>query len=107
MLETALDEEDDDEDNEDGQRNGVVGGGIGGSLLGLDEADPDQYELFRDQTSVLEAEVQIRMTKNVVIEFMEGPEAALLDQQALLAFYAAAVGEVKELETGTFDLRSH
>ncbi|KAM0750347.1 protein prenylyltransferase [Meredithblackwellia eburnea MCA 4105] len=50
--------------------------------------------LPKDETDKLVAQVQIRMTKNVVIEVMEGPEAALLDQQALLAYFSHAYAQV-------------
>jgi tetratricopeptide (TPR) repeat protein len=60
-------------------------------------------DFARDDTERLASEVQIRMTKNVVIEAMEGPEAALLDQQSLLAFFAMAFAEIKDVP-GTFPL---
>ncbi|KAI9619450.1 hypothetical protein H4Q26_014212 [Puccinia striiformis f. sp. tritici PST-130] len=36
----------------------------------------------------LEASIQLRMTKNMLIEALQGPEVALSDQQTLFAFFA-------------------
>jgi tetratricopeptide (TPR) repeat protein len=54
------------------------------------------FEYPQDETERLATEVQIRMTKNVVIEAMEGPEAALLDQQSLLAYFSLALATVRD-----------
>ena len=55
------------------------------------------FDLPRDETDVLISQVQLRMTKNVVIEAMEGPEAALLDQQGLMSFFTAAFAQLGDL----------
>lgn len=53
-------------------------------------------DLPRDKIDVLLAQVQMRMTKNVVIEAMEGPESALLDQQGLMSFFTSSYAELAE-----------
>lgn len=60
-------------------------------------------DLPRDETDVFISSLQIRMTRNVVIEAREGAEAALLDQQNLLKFYAEAVSQLTDQEGG-FDI---
>lgn len=57
----------------------------------------DGYEFKRSEIEVLEAEVGIRMTKNVVIEAMEGPDAALMDQASMLAYFSKAFDGLKEV----------
>lgn len=57
-------------------------------------------DLPRDETDVVIAELQIRMTRNVVIEAMEGAEAALIDQQNLLKFFSIAMAGITD-EDGT------
>ena len=52
----------------------------------------------RDAVDDLVAACQVRMTKNVVIEALEGAEAALLDQQATMAWFARAFEEVKSVD---------
>lgn len=58
---------------------------------------PWTYDYFRDETEQLVADVQLRMSRNVVIEVLEGPESALLDQQALLAYFSSAYAKVKDV----------
>lgn len=108
VLETALDDEvEEDEQVEESLQstangNGTDLNGIDARLAHLDEpvstiSGLSTFEYFRDQTEQLEAEVQLRITKNVVIEVMEGPEAALLDQQSLLAYFSAAFANIKDV----------
>lgn len=87
--------------------NGHVNGNGDGHVYGngATMAPAAKSTLPRDETEVLVSEVQIRMTKNVVIEAMEGPEAALADQQALLAFFSASYGELRQ-QPGAWCLRS-
>lgn len=59
-----------------------------------------QSSLPTDETDKLIARVQLRMTKNVVIELMEGAEAALLDQQGLMGYFAAEFASIAS-EGGT------
>ncbi|KAK4054711.1 hypothetical protein OIV83_000635 [Microbotryomycetes sp. JL201] len=108
VLETAIDDGESDEDDGEVAKNRVNGTGrflnaIDSRLqrlsLDSDSRKPSaecNFELFRDETEQLVAEVQLRMTKNVVIEVMEGPEAALVDQQALLAYFSSAYGEIRQ-----------
>ena len=55
------------------------------------------FDLPRDETDVLVSQVQLRMTKNVVIEAMEGADAALLDQQGLMSFFTTAFSQIGDL----------
>ncbi|KAH9468361.1 hypothetical protein Pst134EA_011984 [Puccinia striiformis f. sp. tritici] len=42
----------------------------------------------------LEASIQLRMTKNMLIEALQGPEVALSDQQTLFAFFAQIYSQI-------------
>ncbi|PLW13212.1 hypothetical protein PCANC_20617 [Puccinia coronata f. sp. avenae] len=42
----------------------------------------------------LEASIQLRMTKNMLIESLQGPEVALSDQQNLFAFFAQVYSQI-------------
>jgi hypothetical protein len=42
----------------------------------------------------LEASIQLRMTKNMLLEALQGPEVALSDQQGLFAFFAQVYSQV-------------
>ncbi|KAM0793005.1 hypothetical protein ACM66B_000498 [Microbotryomycetes sp. NB124-2] len=110
VLETAIDDGESDEEDDAGTTRNGKPNGTGRLLSAVDsrlnnlsldsdsrKPSPDcNFELFRDETEQLVAEVQLRMTKNVVIEIMEGPEAALLDQQALLAYFSSAYGDIRQ-----------
>jgi tetratricopeptide (TPR) repeat protein len=52
-----------------------------------------------DEIDLLEADVQLRMTRNVIVEAMEGPEAALQDQQALFQFFSHATSQLKSADS--------
>ncbi|KAK4704926.1 cargo-transport protein YPP1, partial [Phenoliferia sp. Uapishka_3] len=79
-----------------GNGNGVDGSLLESKLERLPTKSSPSDRLPRDETEILVSEIQIRMTKNVVIEAMEGPEAALLDQQALLAYFSAAYADIRQ-----------
>ncbi|KAG0145939.1 hypothetical protein CROQUDRAFT_671440 [Cronartium quercuum f. sp. fusiforme G11] len=48
-----------------------------------------------DPIEDLEAMVQLRMTKNVILEALDGPEVAMSDQQALFAYFATIAPHLK------------
>ncbi|KAL8277048.1 hypothetical protein RQP46_010582 [Phenoliferia psychrophenolica] len=120
VLETALDDERDKVDEQEesnGKVNGTTANGNGyangyangngasysngngngnGVTPPVGNGNSSADALPRDETEVLASEVQIRMTKNVVIEAMEGPEAALLDQQVLLAYFSTAYADLRQ-----------
>ncbi|KAK4058229.1 hypothetical protein OIO90_000968 [Microbotryomycetes sp. JL221] len=112
VLETAIDDGDsDDDDDETTTRSKVTqSNGTGRFLnvvdskltkLSLNDQGSNKpsiecnFELFRDETEQLVSQVQLRMTRNVIIEIMEGPEASLLDQQALLSYFSSAYNDIK------------
>lgn len=124
VLETALDEEEGEEEGEttapttsgglsfvgraapNGVQpttngNGTVDADAKLASLPSNKSAGNQFDFPRDDTELLATEVLIRMTKNVVIEAMEGPAAALLDQQALLTFFSLAFKNVKDV-SGAF-----
>ncbi|ORY62875.1 hypothetical protein BCR35DRAFT_334838 [Leucosporidium creatinivorum] len=117
VLETALDDEvEEEEEVEDSLKPKVAAPTTNGDSIDLNGIDArlshlddpvstisglPAFEYFRDETEQLEAEVQLRITKNVVIEVMEGPEAALLDQQSLLAYFSAAFANIKDVPETT------
>lgn len=67
------------------------------TAIELEERDPidDDDEAARrwdhptDATERLAVEMQLRLTRNAVIEYLEGPAAALVDQQEILAYFSA------------------
>lgn len=95
VLETALD--DDDFDIEEGVVVDVAEEENEKEKAEKDAVEGDGYEFKRSEIEVLEAEVGIRMTKNVVIEAMEGPDAALMDQASMLAYFSKAFDGLKEV----------
>ncbi|MBW0476467.1 hypothetical protein O181_016182 [Austropuccinia psidii MF-1] len=50
--------------------------------------DPPKPDLTYDKIEQLEATIQLKMTKNALIESIQGPEVALSDQQSLFAYFA-------------------
>lgn len=123
VLETAIDDGDDSDEDGQARQNGTgnllkavdsrlqrlpppVGGTntspVNGAISDGDASKPSadcNYELFRDETDQLVSDVQLRMSRNVVIELTEGPDAALLDQQALLSYFSSAYSGIRD-ETG-------
>lgn len=94
VLETVLD------DGDDTGADLTRSASLADTSLGLASVLPQSTGDFdedspRDATDDLAAVCQLRMTKNVVIEALEGAEAALLDQQATMAWFAKAFAEVK------------
>ncbi|KWU43678.1 protein prenylyltransferase [Rhodotorula sp. JG-1b] len=67
------------------------------TAIELEASDPidDDNEAARrrdhptDATERLAVEMQLRLTRNAVIEYLEGPAAALVDQQEILAYFSA------------------
>jgi tetratricopeptide (TPR) repeat protein len=66
------------------------------TAIELEERDPnDDDEAARrwdhptNATERLAVEMQLRLTRNAVIEYLEGPAAALVDQQEILAYFSA------------------
>lgn len=115
VLETALDEDDDAGLETRAPSGGgtppTTGSSIGlGHPAGPGHGHPAAPSLLprtagefdddtpRDAVDDLVAACQVRMTKNVVIEALEGAEAALLDQQATMAWFARAFEEVKAVD---------
>lgn len=55
-----------------------------------------QINLPTDEMDKLISQIQLRMTKNVVVEIMEGPEPALLDQQGMMSFFVNSYSTIKQ-----------
>ncbi|SCZ90370.1 BZ3500_MvSof-1268-A1-R1_Chr1-3g01947 [Microbotryum saponariae] len=92
VIETSLDDDDEDEADEAGV-NGVRNGQPKFNSI---ENGLDRFEFSSDDTQRLQVEFSMRMTRNVVIEAMEGPEAALIDQQQLLADFSKSFAQVRD-----------
>ncbi|GAA5964258.1 hypothetical protein JCM21900_001805 [Sporobolomyces salmonicolor] len=104
VLETALDGSDDDEDDEHSAppSNGdVLARPNGERRTAVTTSLEEKWDYPTDETERLAAEVQLRLTKNAVIEYLEGPAAALADQQEVLAFFSAAYAQIAESTTPT------
>lgn len=54
-----------------------------------------KLEFLQSEADDLEATVQLRMTRNVIIESIEGAEAALQDQQTLFIFFSQIASLIK------------
>lgn len=59
-------------------------------------------EIATDTAEELEAIIQLRMSKNVIIELLDGPEVALTDQQALFAYFAHIAPQLKTTSERSF-----
>ncbi|KDE09737.1 hypothetical protein MVLG_00139 [Microbotryum lychnidis-dioicae p1A1 Lamole] len=92
VIETSLNDDDEDEADEAGV-NGVRNGQTKSNSI---ENGLDRFEFSSDDTQRLQVEFSMRMTRNVVIEAMEGPEAALIDQQQLLADFSKSFAQVRD-----------
>ncbi|KNZ48211.1 hypothetical protein VP01_582g5 [Puccinia sorghi] len=53
-----------------------------------------KLEFPEAKSDSLEASIQLRMTKNMLIESLQGPEVALSDQQNIFAFFAQMYSQV-------------
>ncbi|GAA5890105.1 hypothetical protein JCM8208_002699 [Rhodotorula glutinis] len=78
VLETALDIEDD-------------------GALDVDE----RWDRPVDETERLAVEMQLRLTKGAVVEYLEGAPAALADQQDVLAFFSSAYLRISDAPRGS------
>ncbi|KPV78685.1 uncharacterized protein RHOBADRAFT_51121 [Rhodotorula graminis WP1] len=77
VLETALDIEDD----------------------GAHDVD-ERWDRPTDETERLAVEMQLRLTKGAVVEYLEGAPAALADQQDVLAFFSSAYARISDAPRG-------
>ncbi|SCV68439.1 BQ2448_560 [Microbotryum intermedium] len=95
VIETSLDDDDEDAEEDalvNGSRNSAHSHPKSNSV----ENGLDRFEFSSDDTQRLQVEFSMRMTRNVVIEAMEGPEAALIDQQQLLADFSRSFAQVRD-----------
>jgi hypothetical protein len=58
--------------------------------------EQDRWEFPITETEKLEIDTQLRLSKNVVIEYLEGPASALEDQRELLAWFSKAYLPIAE-----------
>ncbi|GAA5942233.1 uncharacterized protein JCM15063_002943 [Sporobolomyces koalae] len=56
----------------------------------------DRWDYPLSETETLAQEVQLRLSKNAVVEYLEGPAAALEDQQEILSWYSRAYIPIAE-----------
>ncbi len=59
-----------------------------------DDESARRWEHPTDATERLAVEMQLRLTRNAVIEYLEGPAAALVDQQEILAYFSAEFAQI-------------
>lgn len=91
VLETALDidgatEDDDTAETLNGDANKPNGHAPGARSAALQ----DQWDSPTDEVEQLATEMHLRLSKNAVVEYLEGAAAALSDQQDVLAYFSAA-----------------
>ncbi|GAA5979953.1 hypothetical protein JCM10908_001476 [Rhodotorula pacifica] len=67
---------------------------IDSDSLADDGAGERRWDHPTDETERLAVEMQLRLTRNAVIEYLEGPAAALMDQQEILAYFTAAYAPI-------------
>ncbi|GJN91859.1 hypothetical protein Rhopal_004884-T1 [Rhodotorula paludigena] len=61
------------------------------------EPDDDRWDRATDETERLAVEMQLRLSKNAVVEYLEGAASALADQQDALAFFSSAYPQISDL----------
>ena len=54
-----------------------------------------------DETERLAVDMQLRLTKGAVVEYLEGAPAALADQQDVLAFFSSAYSRISDAPRGS------
>ncbi|GAA6061919.1 hypothetical protein JCM10212_000544 [Sporobolomyces blumeae] len=103
VFETALDldaADDVDADKLDGSSVGTAQAALakleGSNASASSKKIEEAWDYPTTETERLGVEVELRMSKNVVIEYLEGPAAALADQQEMLGWFANAYGPVAE-----------
>lgn len=64
------------------------------------ERDEARWDRPTDETERLAVEMQLRLTKSAVVEYLEGAPAALSDQQDVLAFFAAGYSRISDVPRG-------
>lgn len=84
VLETAIDLQ--DLPSEEGAK-GVDGPSDVSAAALTPEAAADRWDHPTDETDRLAIEVELRLTKSAVVEYLEGPAAGLAEQQEVLAYF--------------------
>jgi len=97
VFETALDPDlEVEEENGGGKEDALA------KLEGKNEDSRREEELEErwdypvNETERLGWEVQLRLSKNTVVEYLEGPAAALEDQKEILSWFATAYAPIAE-----------
>lgn len=102
VFETAidLDLDDDDDDGRDEQRGGGDEGDALAKLEGTKRATTtrkdDAWDHPETETEKLGIKLQLRLSKNALVEYLEGPGPALEDQREILAWFAKAYAPVQQ-----------
>ncbi|GAA6000378.1 uncharacterized protein JCM10292_001484 [Rhodotorula paludigena] len=66
-------------------------------LEGAPDGGDDRWDRATDETERLAVEMQLRLSKNAVVEYLEGAASALADQQDALAFFSSAYPQISDL----------
>ncbi|BGP21877.1 microtubule-associated protein [Rhodotorula toruloides] len=91
VLETALDIDGATEDDDTAETlNGDANKPNGRAPRAQSVVVQDQWDSPTDEIEHLATEMQLRLSKNTVVEYLEGAAAALSDQQDVLAYFSAA-----------------
>ncbi|GAA5851542.1 hypothetical protein JCM9279_006890 [Rhodotorula babjevae] len=61
----------------------------------------ERWDRPTDETERLAVEMQLRLTKGAVVEYLEGAPAALADQQDVLAFFSSAYSRISDAPRGS------
>ncbi|GAA6023866.1 hypothetical protein JCM11491_003297 [Sporobolomyces phaffii] len=107
VFETAIDLAEDDDDDE-GKEGEEGAGGAQDALAKLEgtaartktktKTDRNRWNCSLTETEQLAIEVQLRLSKNAVVEYLEGPASALEDQQELLAWFSSRSAAIAAAE---------
>lgn len=97
VFETALEVEDPEEEVDGGEDDALakLEGKLGGSSRREEELE-ERWNYPVNETEILRCEVQLRLSKNTVIEYLEGPAAALEDQKEILSWFSMAYIPIAE-----------
>lgn len=98
VFETALDFDQDQEEDEGGDTLDALAKLEGTAKPSMKNkvVEQERWDCPITETEKLEQDVQLRLSKNTVIEYLEGPASALEDQQEILAWFSRAYAPIAE-----------
>ncbi|KAH8920481.1 hypothetical protein BT69DRAFT_1352347 [Atractiella rhizophila] len=97
------DESSDDDDDRSPTPNGTGANGAGArGATPVEESAPEEEEVntgwdhLMDAEGLLASEMQLRMTRNILVELIGGPEAAIQDQKTMFSYFSRINSPLQE-----------